>query len=1398
MSGIWILAVCVGVLCSAIPGSAQDSSNTRTLYLISGPEVLHGGIPIPLGVTVLTDSPVRVTAQVTHGETSLALAEDTFQGGVTGVLTLPPIRGGSLTQSSLFTLAVRGYRGNELLFANTTALSLNLRSVSTFIQTDRSRYRPEDTVRVRVASVQLDNRPYKGPVDISIQDPGGNVVQRWESAGSHLGIVSMEFNLSRTAPVGRWAITTTVNGMTDEKAFIVEHSEPHLFELLVKTAAKVLVGDDISGTVRAQHHGGQPVKGTLSVSITLASALFDSGRPFILNQTKEIHGSTQFFFSKDQLPALHQYSSSGMGDDGHVVVQITASVTEIKTGLEVNRRVEVQVMENAFQLTFYNFPHVPKPSLHFSTKLSISRYDGRPLSPSELMNPILVEVTQRTSQMDAEPTKLTLPVPEDGNVHIEFTLQDGVVMLFIHAKYMSSKETLELHNNYSSPSGSYIQILPINALPAQIGLPLEIGVESTFQPSELHYVVSSRGQVVAAGTKTSSSFSLAPTMSWSPEACITVYCVLPDGEVTSDTAHLPIQQRNYVSLNWSSDKAKPGDQVSLTVTVTEPASQVGILVMEVDDSAPEVDQDFKMEKECNIMVLTNARLYKAKQPDEPKKDASMPEKHWRHWMDQAATDSWLWLDTNVSDSTWISPKVTVPDSITSWRAVALVMSENWGLGFTPVPQRLTVSKDFSLSLDVPSYLIRGEEIVLEVNVFNHLDRDLEVILLVAQSDAFEFVLADQGDVSVVNAWKLTAGSQDAASALFPIRPLALGEMEISVDGVSAEASDSLLRTVLVKPEGVEQSYSKTLFLELAPLTRNNSRDVSFSFPPDVVPGSQRAHVAVVGENLGLSINSLDSLVQMPDGCGEQNMIHFAPGVYVVQYLSNYPQHHEEIRTRALGYMMEGYQRELSYQRDDGSFSAFGASDTSGSTWLTAFVLRCFLQAQPFMQVDQSVLSRASGWLLSHQGPEGEFNEVGRVIHTELQGGLDDGPVALTAYVLIALLEDHTYVDMFPNNVSLAKKYLENRVPGGVVSNYSLCLVAYALALANSPVAETALAELYRRAENKGGVKMWRSSDGLEPDEGRLHAAQIEMVSYVLLALHKNVQLVEGFVFVKWLSKQRNHLGGFGTTQDTVVALQALSYFAVFTGAGAIDLRLRISIPTSNSVSHLSINSSTYLVYQRQEIDAKKDLHIDIYMEGKGFALFQMNVFYNLESRALSQGLQHATDHEAFSLDVTVFDHERDYVHMWLSICTRLQENQVISQTGMVMVDVGTLSGFTLAPGATSPGVLIRKVETSPGKVSLYLDSLTKSEVCIRLPLIREYRVAHVQDAVVQVYDYYEPKRRAIRTYNSDMHNMDSCAFCGTDCSRCRAGISISVFSHSTSSATYSLGCLLVAITAFLL
>lgn len=61
-----------------------------------------------------------------------------------------------------------------------------------------------------------------------------------------------------------------------------------------------------------------------------------------------------------------------------------------------------------------------------------------------------------------------------------------------------------------------------------------------------------------------------------------------------------------------------------------------------------------------------------------------------------------------------------------------------------------------------------------------------------------------------------------------------------------------------------------------------------------------------------------------------------------------------------------------------------------------------------MQIDQTVLTKATAWLLKHQDSQGAFTEVGKLIHTEMREGQDDSPVALTAYVLLAFLEDDTY------------------------------------------------------------------------------------------------------------------------------------------------------------------------------------------------------------------------------------------------------------------------------------------------------------------------------------------------------------------------------------------------------
>lgn len=65
---------------------------------------------------------------------------------------------------------VRGYQRDKLIFTNTTSLRLSNNTIYSFIQTDKLRYQHGDTVKLRIISVQPDNRPYKGRVDnISIR-----------------------------------------------------------------------------------------------------------------------------------------------------------------------------------------------------------------------------------------------------------------------------------------------------------------------------------------------------------------------------------------------------------------------------------------------------------------------------------------------------------------------------------------------------------------------------------------------------------------------------------------------------------------------------------------------------------------------------------------------------------------------------------------------------------------------------------------------------------------------------------------------------------------------------------------------------------------------------------------------------------------------------------------------------------------------------------------------------------------------------------------------------------------------------------------------------------------------------------------------------------------------------
>ena len=57
--------------------------------------------------------------------------------------------------------------------------------------------------------------------------------------------------------------------------------------------------------------------------------------------------------------------------------------------------------------------------------------------------------------------------------------------------------------------------------------------------------------------------------------------------------------------------------------------------------------------------------------------------------------------------------------------------------------------------------------------------------------------------------------------------------------------------------------------------------------------------------MGPTVNNLDKLLRMPNGCGEQTMLGFAPDIFVTNYLSATYQLSSEVKQKALGFMEKG-------------------------------------------------------------------------------------------------------------------------------------------------------------------------------------------------------------------------------------------------------------------------------------------------------------------------------------------------------------------------------------------------------------------------------------------------------------------------------------------------------------
>ncbi|MGN6809988.1 MAG: alpha-2-macroglobulin family protein, partial [Thermomicrobiales bacterium] len=688
-------------------------------------------------------------------------------------------------------------------------------------------------------------------------------------------------------------------------------------------------------------------------------------------------------------------------------------------------------------------------------------------------------------------------------------------------------------------------------------------------------------------------------------------------------------------------------------------------------------------------------------------------------------ETWVWADLTTGADGKAAHKVTAPDSITTWNLRAVALSKEKGLGIGEA--ELRVFQPFFVSVDLPYTAIRGEEFPVKIAVYNYTNAAQQITVELADADWFDLLDVRQQQVTVE--------AQGVGSAAFTIRPTLLGARKLTVTAKGGAVADAIVKELLVEPEGVAREQVTNLTL-----TPGTPRTVALAAPAGAIAGSPRALVALTGNVLSQTIEGLDNLLQMPYGCGEQNMLLFAPDVFITRYLKETGQEKPEIAAKAEVLMLTGYQRELTYRRDDGSFSAFGQSDKVGSLWLTAFVLKTFAQAKDLIFIDDSVLAQARDWIRQGQKADGSFDPIGFIHHQDMLGGLRGKP-ALTAFVAIALREAGDDA-----GAAAASRYLEGQL-AGLDDAYSLAIVAYALALAQSKSAGAAHDRLLAIAHDSDDGLSW----GDEPKPQPLatpaparpmpqpypapnQSATIETTGYAALALLAGGDKVNAGRAVRWLASRRNAQGGFGSTQDTVVALQALTSAA---SSSRADLAATVTVSAGSWRKDVQFTPDNADVMQIVELpDGARD--VILASQGKGQLMAQAVSRYNLPAVVDKTSA-------AFQIDVR-YSADQIATNDLLTITAQVHYTPPEPlAAGMIVLDIAVPTGF--APETPSLDALakrtakIKRWDVAGRKVIFYLEDMQPDELLTLTFQARALYPVRAQATVSQVYAYYRPDWR---------------------------------------------------------
>nr|XP_014978314.2 complement C3 isoform X1 [Macaca mulatta] len=738
-------------------------------------------------------------------------------------------------------------------------------------------------------------------------------------------------------------------------------------------------------------------------------------------------------------------------------------------------------------------------------------------------------------------------------------------------------------------------------------------------------------------------------------------------------------------------------------------------------------------------------------------------------------ESWLWrkftLPKSESGISHYPISVNVPDSITTWQFVAVSLKAGQGLCVSD-PFELTVMKSFFVDLKLPSSVVRNEQVQIQAVLYNFRDRQAKVRVEFPHKEP----LCSASKPGAPSRQVVVVPPTSSKIVPFVLLPLEIGKVDVEVKAVGYGVQDHVKKTLLVRAGGQIQQTSYSIVLE--PQGQTQTKLVPRQELLNMVPDTEaEVFISVQGDILGETIvgsltpNEIWHLLRVPTGCPEQTLSSLTPVIILSRYLDATGQWGKvgvEHRDQVMKNIVSGYTRMLTHRSSDGTYHT--SKGSPGSTWLTSYVFRVFALAYSTMTtqvLSLSSLCDMANWIITNrQAEDGHFLEEGPVVMTSMQGGYQgsEEDVSLTALVLIALNEGKELCNQknLMASIERARGFLERKLPD-IQTTFAIAITSYALALANSSQANDRLDSFASPNKTHWPVD--------EQNLGSLYT--IEATAYALMQKLEMRRYNETHAIAKWLLEKRELGGGFGSTQTTVVALEALTRFREDVPfQGVQDLHVQVSAPKKalNVNWHIDHNNA----YQQRSAKflAQDDLEIKASGNGRGTISILTMYHKSPESWEDNCNLYHLN----VTLHSVLEENKKGDETFRLRMETRFQNNR---EATMTIMEVSLLTGFY--PNQDDLKQLTSDVEryafqyetktsTSDSTVVLYLEKLShEKNTVLGFRVHRMLQAEFLQAALVTIYDYYEPSRRCSTFYNLPTEQSSLRKICHKDVCRCAEG-----------------------------